>query len=100
MTNDQTRSPNEIPIPNIWPPHEGPALIHCSFGLGHPTFPLMIRLLLFLSIPLYILDQVTKNWIVRHFVRDVDMQEVVPGFFYLHHVANTGIAFGQFNGSK
>jgi signal peptidase II len=60
----------------------------------------MIRLLLFLSIPLYILDQVTKSLVVKHFVRDVDVMEVVPGFFNLHHVANTGIAFGQFNGGR
>ena len=60
----------------------------------------MIRLLLFLSLPLYVLDQITKNWIVKHFEKDVDLKEIVPGFFNLHHVANTGIAFGQFNGGK
>lgn len=60
----------------------------------------MNRLLLFLSLPLFVLDQITKNLIVKYFVRDVDVKEIVPDFFYLHHVANTGIAFGQFNGGK
>lgn len=58
----------------------------------------MPRLLLFLSLPLYIIDQITKWLIVKNFVRDVDVRVVIPDFFNLHHVANTGIAFGQFNG--
>jgi signal peptidase II len=60
----------------------------------------MIRLLLFLSLPLYILDQVTKGWVVRTFELNGEGRVVVPDFFMLHHVANTGIAFGQFNGGK
>jgi signal peptidase II len=60
----------------------------------------MIRLLLFLSIPLFVIDQITKNLIVKHFMLNVDVKEVIPNFFHLHHVANTGIAFGNFNGGK
>ncbi len=60
----------------------------------------MIRLLLFLSLPLYVIDQLTKQWIVRTFELNGEGRVVVPDFFTLHHVANTGIAFGQFNGGK
>ncbi|TDU67143.1 signal peptidase II [Prosthecobacter fusiformis] len=60
----------------------------------------MIRLLLFLSVPLYILDQWSKLWIVKHFELHVTEQEVIPGIFWLHHTANTGVAFGMFNGTE
>lgn len=60
----------------------------------------MLRLLLFLSLPLYVIDQLTKGWIVRTFELNGEGRVVVPDFFTLHHVANTGIAFGQFNGGR
>jgi len=58
----------------------------------------MTRLLLFLSLPLYIIDQITKHWVVANFELDGPGRVVVENFFTLHHIANTGIAFGQFNG--
>jgi signal peptidase II len=58
----------------------------------------MPRLLLLLSLPLYILDQFTKNWIVKTFPLRGPGRVVIEDFFYLHHIDNTGIAFGQFNG--
>lgn len=60
----------------------------------------MLRLLLFLSLPLYILDQWSKHWIVQNIDRDTESWVVVDNFFTIHHVANTGIAFGQFNGGQ
>ena len=60
----------------------------------------MIRLFLLLSLPLYILDQLTKNWIVANFRLYETEQEVIPGIFWLHHAANTGVAFGMFNGTE
>jgi hypothetical protein len=60
----------------------------------------MIRLFLLLSLPLYILDQVTKSWIVANFRLYENEQEVIPGIFWLHHAANTGVAFGMFNGTQ
>jgi signal peptidase II len=60
----------------------------------------MIRPLLLLSLPLYVLDQWSKNWIVNHFTLYVDEKEVIPGMFWLHHAANTGVAFGLFNGTE
>lgn len=60
----------------------------------------MTRLLLLLSLPLYILDQLSKLWIVDKFELNGAEQEVIPGVFWLHHVANTGVAFGMFNGTE
>lgn len=61
---------------------------------------LMIRYLLLLTVPLYILDQWSKHWIVKNFVLHETEQQVIPGIFTLHHTANTGVAFGMFNGTE
>jgi len=58
----------------------------------------MSKLLLFLSLPLYLLDQATKHYIVTHFELNGAETTVVPDFFWLHHTANTGVAFGMGNG--
>lgn len=58
----------------------------------------MIRLLLFLSLPLYIIDQITKHWIVANFPLRGPGWEAIENFLVIHHIDNTGIAFGQFNG--
>lgn len=60
----------------------------------------MLRLLLLLTFPLYVLDQWSKHWIVTRFQLHVDEQEIIPGVFWLHHTANTGVAFGMFNGTE
>ncbi len=60
----------------------------------------MTRLLLLLSLPLYLVDQATKLWIVQNFRLHQDMREILPGVFWLHHTANTGVAFGMFNGTE
>jgi signal peptidase II len=60
----------------------------------------MIRLFLLLSLPLYILDQITKSWIVANFRLYETEREIIPGIFWLHHAANTGVAFGMFNGTQ
>ena len=72
-----------------------------------------MKLFLYLSIPLLILDQATKWWIVDNFnappqrgeayVVDPDLHneiEVVPGFFNIVRVHNTGMAFGIGNGTN
>lgn len=53
----------------------------------------MIRFLLALTLPLYLLDQITKWWTVWNLSAG-DAIEVVPGFFNWVHVHNTGAAFG------
>lgn len=84
----------------------------------------MSRWLLCLSLPLYIIDQLTKWWTVARFddpytegfqVRRFfgltlnhdpstaeyhEIIEVIPGFFRLHRVHNTGMAFGLFNNTS
>lgn len=60
----------------------------------------MLRLILLLSLPLYVLDQITKNWIVKNFPLRGPGKEVIADFFTLHHIDNTGIAFGNFNGGE
>lgn len=51
------------------------------------------RLLLLWSLPLYLLDQATK-WLAHWNLRDAPTIEVVPGYFTLVYVTNTGAAFG------
>jgi signal peptidase II len=64
------------------------------------TFP---RLLLFLTLPLYALDQVTKFWTVATFpppsVEHGASLTVIDQFFYLVRVHNQGVAFGFGNGT-
>lgn len=58
----------------------------------------MLRLLLLLSLPLYVIDQITKYWAAHRYPLRGPGEEIIPGFFTLHYIDNTGIAFGQFNG--
>ncbi len=59
-----------------------------------------MRFILLLSLPLYVLDQVTK-WFVLWSVHPEDPPKVViPGFFHLVNVTNTGAAFGSFKNNN
>ncbi len=65
----------------------------------------MLKLLLCLSLPLFVLDFVTKEWTVRTFPAPEEFAPydersitVIEGFFWLHRVHNRGIAFGGFGG--
>src|SRR5437763_5959810 len=49
----------------------------------------------FLSLPLYALDQVSKYWILHH-IDTESQREIIPRWFYLVNVPNTGAAFGSF----
>jgi signal peptidase II len=68
------------------------------------TWPMTFaKLLLFLTLPLYLLDQVTKFWTVGKFPPPgssggFDLT-VVEGFFKLVRVHNQGVAFGFGNGT-
>ena len=62
----------------------------------------LMKLLLYLSLPLYLVDQLTKLWVVRNFPEPPlppRVIEVIPDFFNLVRVHNTGMAFGMFNGN-
>lgn len=50
---------------------------------------------LLLSLVVLVLDQWTKHWIETRF-EILETQSVIPGFFNLTHIQNTGVAFGLF----
>src|SRR6266446_1118397 len=59
-----------------------------------------MRFILFLSLPLYVLDQATK-WLVLQNIHPEDPQlPVVHDFFYLVNVTNNGAAFGSFKNNN
>lgn len=59
----------------------------------------MFRLLLLVSLPLYLLDQWSKSYIVANFDLYGSERVVWGDVFTLHHASNTGVAFGMFNGT-
>jgi signal peptidase II len=58
-----------------------------------------MKFILFLSLPLYALDQVTKQMVLR-FVSPDEQRVLVADFFTLVNVPNTGAAFGSFRGNN
>lgn len=58
-----------------------------------------MKFILFLSLPLYALDQVTK-WFALHHVHPEEMRVITPGFFSLVNVTNDGAAFGSFKNNN
>ena len=54
-----------------------------------------MKKLLLISLPLYLLDQLTKALVVRN-LEIGDGVAVIPGFFTLVHATNTGAAFSMF----
>jgi signal peptidase II len=61
------------------------------------------KLLLFLALPLYVLDQITKFWTIRTFPPPwsdhATAIPVIEDFFYFVRVHNQGVAFGFGNGT-
>src|SRR3979490_22159 len=58
-----------------------------------------MKYILFLSMPLYALDQLTKYFVLRDIAPD-EPRVVVPGFFHLVNITNTGAAFGSFKNNN
>jgi signal peptidase II len=58
-----------------------------------------VKFILFLSLPLYVLDQCTKQLVLRS-ISPYDARIVVPEFFSVVNVTNTGAAFGTFRGNN
>jgi signal peptidase II len=58
-----------------------------------------MKYILFLSLPLYLLDQITKGFVLVT-IRPEQPRAVVPGFFDLVHITNTGAAFGSFKNNN
>ena len=58
-----------------------------------------MKFILFLTLPLYALDQLTKWLVLRHITPD-EPRIIIPEFFALVFVTNTGAAFGSFKNNN
>jgi signal peptidase II len=58
-----------------------------------------MKYLIFLGLPLFALDQLTK-WLVRQNIPYGAEFPIIPGFFSLVHASNTGAAFSMFTGNN
>ncbi len=58
-----------------------------------------MKLLLQLSVPLILLDQLTK-WLIQKNIPYGSEVPIIPGFFSLVHVSNTGAAFSLLQGNN
>jgi signal peptidase II len=58
-----------------------------------------MKYILFLSMPLYALDQLTKYFVLRDIAPD-EPRVIVAGFFHLVNITNDGAAFGSFKGNN
>src|SRR5436190_22230801 len=58
-----------------------------------------MKWILFLSLPCYVLDQITKHWIL-HNIDGERPWPVISNYFYLVNVTNTGAAFGSFKNNN
>ena len=58
-----------------------------------------MRWIIFLSLPLYALDQLTKRWILQHIDPESPLK-IIANWFDLVNVTNTGAAFGSFGSFK
>jgi signal peptidase II len=58
-----------------------------------------MRFILSLSVPLYALDQLTKRLVLKS-ISPYEARVIVPDFFSLVNVPNTGAAFGSFRGNN
>src|ERR1700674_3972836 len=58
-----------------------------------------MKYIFFISLPLYLLDRVTK-YLVMHSVDPDQPVVVVPGFFHLVNITNNGAAFGSFKNNN
>ena len=58
-----------------------------------------MKFILFLSLPLYALDQLTKQLVLR-FISPDEQRVLVSDFFSLVYVTNNGAAFGSFRGNN
>ena len=58
-----------------------------------------MKIFFYLTLPLYALDQITKNFVLRS-IDPSDPRVIIPNFFTLVHVTNTGAAFGSFRNNN
>jgi len=58
-----------------------------------------MKFILFLSLPLYALDQLTKYYVLR-LIKPDEPRVVIAGWFDLVNITNTGAAFGSFKNNN
>jgi signal peptidase II len=58
-----------------------------------------MKFLLLVTLPLILIDQLTK-WLIQTHIPYGGMLPVIPGFFSLVYVSNTGAAFSIFQGNN
>ena len=58
-----------------------------------------MKFILFVSLPLYVIDQWTKQLVLRS-INPYEARIIAPRFFSLVNVTNTGAAFGSFKGNN
>jgi signal peptidase II len=58
-----------------------------------------MKYIFFLSLPLYLIDRATKYWVLHSIDPDRPVV-VVPDFFHLVNITNTGAAFGSFKNNN
>ena len=59
-----------------------------------------MKYVLLLTLPLYLLDQITKGLVLRYIHPDDPPRLIVPDFFALVNVTNDGAAFGSFKNNN
>ena len=59
-----------------------------------------MKYIFLLSLPLYLLDQITKGLVLRYIHPDDPPRLIVPDFFALVNVTNDGAAFGSFKNNN
>jgi signal peptidase II len=78
-------------------------VMHSAFGIRHSAFSyvaaLTMRFVIFISLPLYAIDQFTKYLVLRS-INPYETHNILPDFFSLVNVTNTGAAFGSFKGNN
>jgi signal peptidase II len=58
-----------------------------------------MKWILALTLPLYALDQLSKRWILHHIDPEAP-RIIMPRYFDIVHVTNTGAAFGSFKNNN
>jgi len=58
-----------------------------------------MKYIFFLSLPFYVLDRVTKYWVL-HSIDPDNPKKIIPNFFTLVNITNTGAAFGSFKNNN
>ena len=59
-----------------------------------------MKWILFLSLPLYALDQLSKRWVLQNISAAEPPRAIIPDWFHLVNITNTGAAFGSFKNNN